>query len=376
MTSRLLIVAGEASGDNHGGQLVEQFKQLRPELDLCALGGKRMEQAGAELLLPLAERGVTGIIEVARSIPFFRQALATVAEVLTHRRPDGVVLIDFPGFNFRVARLAHARGIPVLYYISPQLWAWHASRVWEMKKWLRKIFVIFPFEVDLYEKAGIAVEFVGNPLMDAIPRDLDRTAARAGLDCEENTPLVGLLPGSREGEIERLLPTMLDAATRIAQRLPQVRFVLPLAETLSRSILEPLPKQPPVRIIERPTYEQRAAIDFALTASGTATLENALLGVPMAVVYRTAWLSYLLARILVRVEHIGMVNLLAGKTVCREFIQHEATGRTLADYACEVLESATRQGEMRRELHQLRELLGEPGAAKRAAVSILNTLDL
>jgi len=371
----LLIIAGEASGDAHAARLAAELKRLRPGCELRALGGHRLKEAGAVEVLPLAERGVVGFVEVVRSLGFFRRALKVVAEELERRRPAAVILVDFPGFNFRVARLAQAQGIPIIYYIAPQVWAWHRRRIQEMKRWAKKVLVIFPFEVELYQQAGLDVEFVGHPLIDALENLDDPQQVRAAMGFAEGPPLVGILPGSREAELRRMLPPMLEAARLIAGRIEDARFVLPLAETLSRSALGPLPESLKVRVIEHPTYAQRAMLDFALTASGTATLENALLGVPMAVVYKTSWVSYLLARAVIQVRHVGMVNLLAGKTVCREFIQHEATPQALAAYACEVLQNPQLKEQMKQQLAQVRDSLGEPGASRRAAEAILKAVE-
>lgn len=375
MGPRLLIIAGEASGDAHAARLAAELKRLRPGCELRALGGHRLKEAGAVEVLPLAERGVVGFVEVVRSLGFFRRALKVVAEELERHRPAAVILVDFPGFNFRAARLAHAQGIPVIYYIAPQVWAWHRRRIQEMKRWARKILVIFPFEVELYQQAGLDVEFVGHPLIDALENLDDPQRVRAAMGFAEGPPLVGILPGSREAELRRMLPPMLEAARLIAGRIEDARFALPLAETLPRSALGSLPESLGVRVIEHPTYAQRAMLDFALTASGTATLENALLGVPMAVMYKTSWVSYLLARAVIQVRHVGMVNLLAGKTICREFIQHEATPQALAEYACEVLQNPQLKEQIKQQLAKVRDSLGEPGASRRAAKAVLQAVE-
>ena len=264
-SSRLLVIAGEASGDAHAAALIEELRRLRPELEIRALGGHRMAEAGARVVLPLAERAVVGFVEVFKSLGYFRRALATVAAELDEHPPAGIILVDFPGFNFRAARLASARGIPVIYYISPQIWAWHRRRIHEMSRWLKKILVIFPFEVELYQQAGIDVEFVGHPLMDALETLEDPRQVRSAMGFAQERPLIGVLPGSREDEVRRILPMMLETSRIIQERLPDTQFALPLAETLSRSVLGKLPESLGIRVIERPTYSHRGMVDFALT---------------------------------------------------------------------------------------------------------------
>ncbi len=374
MPPKLFFVAGEASGDIHAARVIEALRNLRPGIEILAYGGPRMKEAGANLLLPLAERAVTGFVEVLGHLNFFRQALAQTAEMLDRQKPDAVVLVDFPGFNFRVARLAYQRGIPVIYYIAPQVWAWHASRIHEMKRWARKVLVIFPFEEDLFVRAGIDARFVGHPLIEALeglPEPGEMLRSMGSMVTRRSC----LVPGSRPTELQRMRAILLDAAGIVSRRMPEVRFFLPLAESLSRESLGTLPAQPEIQVIEHPTFAHRSMADFALTVSGTATLENALLGIPMAIVYKISWFSYLIARCLAKVKHIGMANILAGKTVCREFIQHEATPEALADYACEVLGSPERREAIRAQLRAVRDSLGGPGASLRAAQAILGVIE-
>lgn len=374
MTMKLLMIAGEASGDAHAARLIDELRKIQPGLVIHAMGGQRMTQAGAISLLTLTDRAVVGISEVLKSVSFFRRALKQVETHIQNEKPDAVVLVDFPGFNFRVARIAFRYQVPVIYYIAPQVWAWNQGRILEMKKWLRKILVIFPFEVEIFRKAGIEAEFIGHPLIDALDAMQDPRVMRQSMGYPEKIPLIGLLPGSRENEIQHILPLLLDTSELIRARIPEARFVLPLAETLPRSMLGNRLKTMDIQVIEQPSLAHRAMVDFALTASGTATLENALLGVPMAIVYRSSWLTYQIARRLICIRNIGIVNILADKTVCQEFIQHEATPERLADYACAVLGDTDVREQIRAELLAIRNSLGEPGASRRAAEALVDAL--
>lgn len=374
MQQRLVIFAGEASGDAHAAELIRHLKRLRPELDLMAFGGKRVEKAGAKLVYPLAERGVVGGVEVLQNLGFFRKALAEARSTLNRYRPDGVVLIDAPGFNFRIAEIAHRLDIPVIYYIAPQVWAWKKNRLKAMKRWARKVLVILPFETHLYEDAGIPVQFVGHPLVDVVEQNYDRPAIREELNIDPEATVVGLMPGSRTAEVHRMLHLFLDCAERIGKKIPGVSFLLPLAETLPRDILGELP--PEIRVVENPTFAHRAVMDFALTKSGTGTLENGLLGLPMAIVYRVAWSTYFIAKRIVDIEYIGLVNILAGKEVCKEFIQNEASPEAIVDYACSILKDDNLRNSIRQQLLSLRRQLGGSGASSRAAQAVVETLEL
>jgi lipid-A-disaccharide synthase len=370
MNRSIFFIAGEASGDAHAARVIEQLVRLAPELKVRAFGGRRMQQAGAELELDLARMGVVGFFEVLEHLGLFRQALRQFEASVKKSPPQAVVLVDYPGFNFRAAKIAAAQDIPVIYYISPQVWAWKKGRIHQMKKWVQKMLVIFPFEADFYRESGIDVEFVGHPLMDVIeelPPDED---IRKSLSLPPSCPVIGLLPGSRMSEVSRLMPLLVEAARLIAIRMPRARFIVPLAETLSPEALGPLPLKPEIRIIDKPTLAHRKVMDFALTASGTASVENALLGVPMAIVYKTLWPTYLLAKYFVHIEHIGMPNILAGREICKEFIQSQATPWDLANYVFEILLEENRKNEMLAGLEEVRKQLGQPGAAARTAEAI------
>jgi lipid-A-disaccharide synthase len=373
MAQRILLVAGEASGDLHGSNVARALLVQQPSLHLHGVGGPRMRDAGVEILCENRDLAVVGAVEALHSVrtlwTVYRALLARV-----ERQPvDAVLLIDFPGFNLRLAKALTRRGIPVLYYIAPQVWAWRPGRIRKIRRRVRKVFVILPFEAALYRQAGIDVEFVGHPLLDVVHPSLSKVefCARCGLD--PNAPIIGLLPGSRRSEIRYLLPPMLEAAALIRSRVVAAQFMLPLADTLEpaevQSALAAAPV--PVRLVQRQTYEAMLAADVLLATSGTATLEAALLGTPMVIVYKAHPLTYLLARLVMRVSHIGLPNLIAGRAIVPELWQNAVTAGYMADHVVELLTHPERAAAMRAALTALRSQLGSPGVAERVAAGIL-----
>ena len=371
----LWLVAGETSGDRYAGGLARALRSAEPKVALAGAGGHQMALEGVELLAPLAERAVVGASEAIRSIPFFWRALRRLSDELRLRRPHAIILVDFPEFNLVLARKAHRCGVPVIYYIPPQLWAWRPGRIRTMARVVSHVFTIFPFERPLYERAGISVEFVGHPLRDFLP-DLSRDEARRRLGVSPQALLLGLLPGSRRGELERHLPVLLSAARRIHHE-EAAQFMLPLAPTLSPDEVASAlsPTSLPIRIVEEGTYEVMAAADLLLVASGTATLEAAWFGTPMVIFYRLSRLSTLLARKLLTVRHVGLPNLLAGQEIVPELLDKAATGERLAQAALRLLHDPDALQTQRGQLVKLRPLIGEPGVADRAARKILELVE-
>jgi lipid-A-disaccharide synthase len=369
---RVLIVAGEASGDLYGGQLIREVTRVAPRTSFFGVGGVSMREAGLSVLSRSEDITVVGLFEVIRHLGVIRQALKTVTESIRIKRPDLVVLIDFPDFNFRVARAARKAGVPVFYYISPQVWAWRRGRVKTLAGLVDKMIVIFPFEVDIYRKAGIDVEFLGHPLVDEVSRKVKGlTIARV------RNPVIALLPGSRRGEIERHMPVMREAAGIIAQRLPNASFILPLAPTLVPEDIEGyLADSPvPIRLREGAFHEVVKGADVAVVSSGTATVETALLGTPMVVIYRLNALTFFLARMLIRVPYIAMVNLIAGRLVVPELIQHEARAETIAREALTILNDGVTRRRMKADLREVARVIGRPGASRRIAARVVEFLN-
>lgn len=367
-----MMVAGEASGDLHGASLARALARLAPEWTLVGMGGSRMRVAGVRLLHGIEETSVVGLTEVAGRLPALLRAFRRLGRYLAAAKPRGLVLIDFPDFNLRLARKASALGIPVVYFIAPQVWAWRRGRLRTIARHVSRVLAVFPFEVGLYQEAGVPVEFIGHPLLDVLPR-LDRGEAREGYASEQET-LIGLLPGSRREEVSRLLPVMVEAADRIRARHPRARFVLPLAPTIPADAVAKALQGggTEIRVVSGETYRVMAGADLLLLASGTATLEATCFGTPMVVVYRVSPLSYAIGRLCIRgVTHIGLPNIVAGRGIVPELIQRAATSAALTHEALTLLEDAEARAAQLAALAEVRARLGQTGAVERAARIIL-----
>ncbi|MFA6029945.1 MAG: lipid-A-disaccharide synthase [Elusimicrobiota bacterium] len=372
---RLLVVAGDPSGDLYGSLLLRALKTRRSDLRVDAVGGALMraaaEETGGEFLHDLAGMGLTGFVEPLRRIPHLFALRRTLAARMRTERPDALVVIDYYGFNRHVLAAGRDAGVKTLYYVSPQVWASRPGRIRVLRGLVDRMIVIFPFEEELYRAQGVPVTWVGHPLLDLLPAPRDPDASGDG------TLRLGLLPGSRASELARHLPVLLPAAERVLKSFPRSElsvFAAPQApDALYTPHLAAFERRTgrAVRLVRDRAYAERARLDLALCSSGTATLENALLGVPMVVVYRLSWPTYALARALVHVRNIAMANLLAGRTLVPELIQHEATPERIADAALDLLAEPRRLAALRRELAALREKLGGPGATGRAAAAVL-----
>jgi len=364
-----MIVAGEASGDLHGGNLVRAMHEIDPDLSFYGVGGKRMQAAGVELLADAADMAVVGLTEVVFKLGMILRVMRRLKRSLAKSPPDLVILIDYPDFNLPLARAARKRGIRVLYYISPQVWAWRKDRIDIIRNTVDRMAVILPFEEAFYRKAGVDVTFVGHPLLDEVGRKYTRIEALRRFGLQDEAITVALLPGSRKSEVQRLLPEMLRACRILTEKISPLQFVLPLAGTVAPDFVQDILRQFPVRVnvIPDEIYDVIAVSDAAIVASGTATLETALLETPMVVVYKVSGLSYAVGRRFIRVDHISLVNLIAGETVVPELIQNDANPERIA---AEVRELITRRGkarEMKRALAGIRGKLGTHGASRRTA---------
>jgi len=372
----IMLSAGEASGDLHGATMCRAILALDPAVRLIGMGGPRMAAAGVEILVDPTANAAVGTSEAMGRVPALLRAYRLVVKRLRETRPLAVVLIDFPEFNLRLARQARRAGIPVVYFIPPQLWAWRRGRIRQMARRVTKVLAAFPFEERLYEEAGVPVEFVGHPLLDVVPNDLDRAGARERLGVAEARVLVGLLPGSREQEVSHLLPRMLDAAGRLAVDGKR-SFVLGLAASVKRGQVDALLSRsaqaggPPIQVVEGLTYEVMAAADALLIASGTATLEAALLGAPMVVCYRVSRMTELMARLLKRSRWISLPNIVAGREAVPEILQDDVTGARLARELERLLVDPVAATAQRAAFKELRSRLGEPGVGERAARAVL-----
>lgn len=366
--AELLVVAGEASGDLHGARLLTELRRLVPDLAAFGLGGDEMQAAGLDAVAHSSEISVVGLTEALRVLPRARQVFASLLREVDRRRPALAVLIDFPEFNLRLAKELKRRGVAVAYYISPQVWAWRRGRVKTIGRLVDRMLVLFPFEADLYHGHGVEVVHVGHPLVDEVP-PLPQAWDRGEPGSEPYR--LALLPGSRLSEIEALLPTLLATVRRLASTLP-IEASIVQAPTISRDLLEEHVELSglPVRIVAEDRFATIANSHLALCASGTATLEVGLLGTPMIMVYRLASWTYLLAKLMVRLPDVSLVNLVLGRRIVPELIQGAANPGRIAAEAARLLTDAAAREEMRRGLSQLRERLGRGGASGRAAAEV------
>lgn len=341
--------------------------KLRPEIELIGFGGENLRELGMEILYPLPDLALIGFVEVARKLPKILHVRSLALRSWRERRPDAVLLVDYPGFHLPLARKAHEWGLPTLYYIAPQAWAWRESRVETLRKTLRRLYVIFPFEEPFFQRRGVPAQYVGHPLIERLPSPIE-----SQVDHEERLerPLIGLLPGSRRNELRNHLPTMLKAARLLRERRPEARFYMPLAETLPEDFLRGFDMPSWIETGRDPDYRRRRELTAAWTASGTATVENALLEIPMAVIYRSGLINAFLARRLVRIPYIGMVNLIAEKGICPEFVQEQYQPDVICRWMDDFLASPKRYAEMKRDLRGARSKLGEHSASSRAAEAL------
>jgi lipid-A-disaccharide synthase len=336
-----------------------------------------MREAGQEGF-DVGDLAVVGVAEVVGKLPAILRRFKELKEILDRERIDGVILIDYPDFNLRFAKEAKKRGIPVIYYISPQVWAWRKGRVKKIARLVDKMLVVFPFEVPIYEEAGVDVEFVGHPLLDRVSCPLDKNEAKAALGYERTEVIVTLLPGSRKEEADRLLPPMLEGAIEAAEVSRwKVRILIPASEnideTLLNSVLEGCPEY--VKTIEGQMYTALRASDTAVIASGTATLEAALIGTPMLIVYKLSTLSFMLAKLLVGLEYVGLPNIVAEEPIVPELIQGSVTPAKITEELMWLIEGGATTMEMMAGIERIGEVLGKPGASKRAAEAVYRVLE-
>ncbi len=355
------LIAGEQSGDLHGANLIKGIRAKDPDARIRGWGGDMMVAEGMELVKHYKDTAFMGFLEVARNIFTIRNLLKLCREDLLAYRPDAVILIDYPGFNLRIAAFAKKHGIPVLYYISPKVWAWNEKRAFTIRRLVDRMFVIFPFEVDFYRKFSYEVEYVGNPLMDAIAafRPEEGFRARNGLS---EKPVIAILPGSRKQELEGMLKTMVSAHAYF----PEHQFVIAGVGNLDRALYEPYEKLPGVRVIFDRTYDILHLAEAALVTSGTATLETALLNVPEVVVYRTSAISYRIARMLIKVRYISLVNLIADKEIVRELIQDDFNTMSLVNELKKIVKGGAERPRMLSDYEALRTKVGPAGASVKA----------
>jgi len=376
MNPTLLVIAGEDSGDLHGAELLRELKARRPELRIIGVGGPRMSPLLDRKLADVKDLAVVGFIEVIKHLPrlnrLFKQILAAAAE----ERVSAALLIDYPGFNLRLAKALRKQmpAVKLHQYVCPQVWAWKKGRIPQLGTVLDTLYCLFDFEPELFRGYPVDARFVGHPLVELVKPECDRGTFFNETGLDPARPLVALLPGSRKGEIERLLPPMAELATRWRRERPEVQWVLPVAPTLDPAFIRVHLGEAPVTLVEGRTYAARAYADAALVASGTATLETALLGTPFAIVYKLNALTYQIAKRIVKVPYFGLANVVAGREVAPELLQDEVNAERLGRELSRLLDPDVAR-RVRAELGEVRGHLGEPGAAGRVAEDLLGKLD-
>ena len=367
---RIMIVAGEASGDMHGAKLVAAMREQASDLAVCGIGGPALAGQGVEILYDSAQLAVVGIVEVLSHFRFIREAMHALEKRLREQPPRLLILIDYPDFNLILAKKAKRLGIPVFYYISPQVWAWRPGRVKTIRERVNRLAVILPFEKDFYHKHGMAVEYVGHPLMDTVRAAMPRAEFLHSLGIAQESTVIGILPGSRKREIAGMLPIFLAAAKQMQEQMVKPVFLLPLAPTLSEEDLLAnglAEAGVAVRVLRENRYELMAACDAVMAASGTVSLELAILNVPMVISYRVSPLTYFLRRRLIKVQYASLVNLVAGREVVPELLQDEAVPEKIATATMRLVANQAERSRMLTGLAEVRERLGGEGASARTA---------
>ncbi len=380
---RILIIAGEASGDIYGSDLSRHLLKTVPGLEISGIGGKRMRDAGVHILCDISDISVVGFSEIVPKLRFIKKAFKSVSNIIKSRNADLVILIDYPGFNMRLAAVAKKAGVPAVYYISPQVWAWRRGRIRLLADRIKKMIVILPFEEDIYRKEGVSCTFLGHPLVDEIvsTRAVSDSMRIYGLN--SSRPVLGILPGSRTGEVRILLPLFLDAAQIINDGNPEIQAIMAVADSLDFHEVEGIVNKwkasysgrpLDIRLIRGEANDVINVSNVIIAASGTITLQAALLGKPMVIVYKVSLLTYAIARLLVRVKHIGLANIMAGRRIIPELIQYDATPEKIAVEAGRFFQDADYYERTVKELNIVRQMLGPPGASERVAREVAGML--
>ena len=366
----ILIVAGEVSGDIQSAKLVVELKALSPGIKISGIGGDNMKAAGVDLLHHVREMSFLGFSEIIKHLPFIRKVLNELTDWIEINRPSAVVLIDYPGFNLKLAQRAKKLGCKVIYYISPQIWAWGKNRIKKIARFVDLMIVVFPFEEKLYKDYGINVEFVGHPMLEGLDNTSTREEFLKKHKLSERKTLIGLLPGSRLQEVERLYPTMLEAVEIMKSSSPELQSVTSLSPALDKAVYSSL-EQAKYAVHSTETHDVMKHSDLLFVASGSATLESAFFGTPLIIVYKLSPISWILGNLLVNLNSIGLVNIVAGEKIAPEILQSKLTGSRLAEEALSIISNEKISRTMSDKLSGVKKLLGEPGASKRAAKSIL-----
>jgi len=373
----IIVIAGEASGDAHAGRLLAELKLLAPDIAVKGIGGDTMRAAGADIIVDFSELAVMGLVEVLKRYRQIKKIFNQMVELLKSDRPDLLILVDYPGFNLKLAKVAKKLGIPVLYYISPKVWAWRAGRVKAIKKSVDHMAVLFPFEVPIYEAAGVPVTCVGHPLVDAVKCNKTSKQAKIKFGIKLNRRVIGLFPGSRRSEVEALLPVMLEAAERLQEHHKDIDIVLPVASGLDMTVIDSILAKShlSVKVVTDDFYQLTAACDAIVAASGTVTLEIALLGIPHFISYRVSPITYSILSRLVRIPYVGLCNIVTGKPLILELLQDDVTPQRLEQELTRLLveNDSKKQAEDIRQ--QVLTALGPSGGARNAAQLVIDLVE-
>jgi len=358
MKKKILVVAGEASGDMHGAGLLRELKKINPDLDFLGMGGDKMRKEGLKLLYHINQVSFMGLFEILSHLSFLRRVFKEVLLQIDSNKPDLAILIDYSGFNLRLAKKLKQKNIPIVYYISPQVWAWRKNRVHKIKKYVDKMIVFFPFELDFYNKEGVKVELVGHPLVNLAKPILQKEEFLKKIQAASDQTIIGLLPGSREQEIKKILPVMLEACQILKSKMKNIKVAIGLAPTINKElVLSRLNQNSNAQVLENLTYDVMKYSDLLLVTSGTATIESALMETPMLVIYKTNFMTYFLAKLLVKVSYISMVNLIAQKRIVPEFIQSQASPLLISQEMEKILQDKVKYQQTKQELSQIKSKL-------------------
>lgn len=372
-----MIIAGETSGDLQAANLLKSLKSINPHIEAFGMGGKKMSAEGVEVLYDITDLAVVGFLEVLKHLWTFKKIFEKLSALLEKRRPDAVILVDYPGFNLRFAKIAKEKNIPVIYYISPQIWAWGENRIHDIKKCVDKMIVIFGFEEIIYKEAGVKVSFVGHPFLDIVKPAWKKEETIKTCHLKHDSVKIALMPGSRKKEIEKHLPSMLGACKIIKDKIPNVEFILSRIKELDQNIYNKIIKRSAIKphSLDNKPYETMDIADLVIASSGSATLEIAIMEKPMLIIYKTSFLTWLLAKNLIKIPDIGLVNIVAGKRIVPELIQFDATPKNIAKESLDILTNHKKIHEIKESLREVKAKLGDQGASSRAAHAVYKFLN-
>jgi lipid-A-disaccharide synthase len=367
-----MIVAGEASGDLQAANLVKSLKFLNPHIKFFGLGSKKMQAEGVKIIYDMSQLAVVGFFEVIKHLGAFNRIFKTMVRLLETKKPDAIILVDYPGFNLRLAKAAKEKNIPVIYYISPQIWAWGKGRIEEIKKCVDKMIVIFGFEENIYKKAGVKVSFVGHPFLDIVKPEWKKEETIKTCHMKHDSIKIALMPGSRKKEIEKHLPAMLAACKIIKNKMPNAEFIISRIKELDQNLYNKIIRRSVIKphCLDNKPYEAMDIADLVIASSGSATLEIAIMEKPMLVIYKTSFLTWLLAKNLIKIPDIGLVNIVAGQRIVPELTQFNVTPKNIAKESLDILTNHKKIHEIKEALKKVRAKLGETGASSRAAHAI------